>query len=178
MIKQNFFIIALSVLAVIFGIAAYYHSTDSLDSLMFSEGSLGAFPSQVSSGDTITSADWNALVKTASSTNPYDVSFTGHLTITSASSTDQTINNLWGTKLSSLTSNGFVKTSGSDGTLSVDTSTYTASTFFSGTTPITYRSSDGNISIATSSASVSGFLTTTDWNTFNNKQATITGAIT
>lgn len=57
----------------------------------------GSFPSMVSPGDTITSADWNALVKTASSTNPYDLTFTGHPVFTQASSTYQTITNLWNT---------------------------------------------------------------------------------
>ncbi len=105
--QSNFLIIGFSLLAVIFSISAYLHS----GGLKFAEDKLGAFPTHVSSGDTITSSDWNLM-------------------------TDATIRD--------------------------------------DTAPIIFRGSDGNISISTSSASVSGFLTTTDWNTFNNKQATIT----
>lgn len=71
------------------------------------------------------------------------------------------------TKLSNLTSNGFVKTSGGDGTLSVDTTTYE-----SGLTAgdgLTRTANDFDCDTANSSTF--GCLSSTDWSTFNNKQA-------
>jgi hypothetical protein len=44
----------------------------------------------------------------------------------------------------------------------------------SGSAPITYNSSTGAIGITQASGSTNGFLSSTDWNTFNNKQGTIT----
>ena len=73
------------------------------------------------------------------------------------------------TKLSNLTSNGFVKTGSGDGTLSVDTTTYE-----SGLTAgdgLTRTANDFDCD--TASGSVFGCLTSADWTTFNNKQATI-----
>ena len=70
------------------------------------------------------------------------------------------------TKLSNLTSNGFVKTSGGDGTLSVDTTTYE-----SGLTAgdgLTRTANDFDCDTANSSTF--GCLSSTDWSTFNNKQ--------
>jgi hypothetical protein len=72
-------------------------------------------------------------------------------------------------KLSNLTGNGFVKTSGGDGTLSVDTTTYE-----SGLTAgdgITRTVNDFDCD--TASGSVFGCLASADWTTFNNKQATL-----
>ena len=57
--QKDFFIISLSILAIIFSFAGYYRNQDSLE---FAEGKLGAFPTHVSSGDTITSADWNLMI--------------------------------------------------------------------------------------------------------------------
>ena len=44
----------------------------------------------------------------------------------------------------------------------------------SGTAPITYNSATGAISITQAGTASNGYLSSTDWNTFNNKQATIT----
>ena len=44
----------------------------------------------------------------------------------------------------------------------------------SGTAPISYNSGTGAISITQSGTASNGYLSSTDWNTFNNKQATIT----
>jgi hypothetical protein len=44
----------------------------------------------------------------------------------------------------------------------------------SGTAPIQYNSSTGAISITQSGTASNGYLSSTDWNTFNNKQSTIT----
>ena len=84
-----------------------------------------------------------------------------------ASTTAISGTNAYFTKLGNLTSNGFVKTSGSDGTLSVDTTTYE-----SGLTAgdgLTRTSNDFDCDIA--SGSVFGCLSSADWTTFNNKQA-------
>ena len=71
--------------------------------------------------------------------------------------------------LSNLTDNGFVKTSGGGGTLSVDTTTYE-----SGLTAgdgLTRTANDFDCDVA--SGSVDGCLDNADWTTFNNKQATL-----
>jgi hypothetical protein len=84
-----------------------------------------------------------------------------------ASTTAISGTNAYFTKLGNLTSNGFVKTSGSDGTLSVDTTTYE-----SGLTAgdgLTRTTNDFDCDIA--SGSVFGCLASADWTTFNNKQA-------
>jgi hypothetical protein len=44
----------------------------------------------------------------------------------------------------------------------------------SGTAPIIYNNSTGAISISQATTSTNGFLSSTDWNTFNNKQSTLT----
>ena len=44
----------------------------------------------------------------------------------------------------------------------------------SGTAPISYNSGTGAISITQSGTASNGYLSSTDWNTFNNKQSTIT----
>lgn len=64
------------------------------------------------------------------------------LTVSYASTTAQTITNAFVTKLSNLTSNGFVKTSGSDGTLSVDTNSYLTGSG-AGLTAVSVASSNG-----------------------------------
>lgn len=74
--------------------------------------------------------------------------------------------------LSNLTSNGFVKTSGGVGTLSVDTTTYE-----SGLTAgdgLTRTANDFDCD--TASGSVFGCLSSTDWTTFNNKLGAMTFA--
>jgi hypothetical protein len=48
----------------------------------------------------------------------------------------------------------------------------------SGTAPITYNSTTGAIGITQASGSTNGFLSSTDWNTFNNKQSTLTNPTT
>lgn len=72
--------------------------------------------------------------------------------------------------LSNLTGNGFVKTSGGTGTLSIDTTTYeSALTAGDGLTRTV-----NDFDCDTANTSTFGCLTDTDWDTFNNKQATIT----
>lgn len=85
---------------------------------------------------------------------------------TSTTTSTNTLPNANITKLVNLTSNGFVKTSGSDGTLSVDTTTYE-----SGLTAgdgLTRTANDFDCDIA--SGSVFGCLSSADWTTFNSKQ--------
>lgn len=103
------------------------------------------------------------------------------------------------TKLSNLPTNGFVKTSNLDGTLSVDTNTYltAAITSLNGLSGASQTfatttnnggwgfSSSGTVhtlNIPTASATnVLGLLSSTDWSTFNNKQPAgsyLTAAIT
>lgn len=122
---------------------------------VFSANSLGGLPKLVTSADldgavgTITSGTWNGSVITppyggtgvannASSTLTISGNFATTLTVTGSTGitlpTSGTLATLAGTesltnkKLGSLTTNGFVKTSGGDGTLSVDTNTYLART--------------------------------------------------
>ena len=71
------------------------------------------------------------------------------------------------TKLSNLTSNGFVKTGSGDGTLSVDTTTYESGLTAGDGLTRTVNDFDCD----TASGSVFGCLTSADWTTFNNKQA-------
>lgn len=71
------------------------------------------------------------------------------------------------TKLSNLTSNGFVKTGSSDGTLSVDTTTYESGLTAGDGLTRTVNDFDCD----TASGSTFGCLSSTDWTTFNNKQA-------
>lgn len=95
------------------------------------------------------------------------------------------------TKLSNLTTNGFVKTSSGNGTLSIDTNTYlqsaitslgaqfstaqtgAAQTIASSTTGTDFSiTSTGNtttFNLPTASASNRGLLSSTDWTTFNGK---------
>lgn len=89
----------------------------------------------------------------------------GYFTATTSTASIFPLANI--TKLSNLTSNGFVKTSGADGTLSVDTTTYE-----SGLTAgdgLTRTANDFDCDIANSSTF--GCLSSSDWTTFNNKQA-------
>ena len=71
------------------------------------------------------------------------------------------------TKLSNLTSNGFVKTGSADGTLSVDTTTYESGLTAGGGLTRTVNDFDCD----TANSSNFGCLSSTDWSTFNNKQA-------
>ena len=71
------------------------------------------------------------------------------------------------TKLSNLTSNGFVKTGSADGTLSVDTTTYESGLTAGDGLTRTVNDFDCD----TASGSVFGCLASADWTTFNNKQA-------
>ncbi|MFA5838579.1 MAG: immunoglobulin-like domain-containing protein [Candidatus Paceibacterota bacterium] len=120
-------------------------------------------------------------------------------TFANATTTLLTAPDVWITKLRNLTSNGFIKTSGGDGTLSIDTNTYlttvgsgtngnlaywngtntltgVATTTLTATAPMTLSqpisvigSSASVLTCATASGSVSGCLSSTDWTTFNNK---------
>ena len=67
------------------------------------------------------------------------------------------------------TSSQFVKGNGT-----LDSSVYITLANLSATTPLSYNNSTGAFTILQSGASQSGYLTSTDWNTFNNKQATLT----
>ena len=71
------------------------------------------------------------------------------------------------TKLSNLTSNGFVKTGSADGTLSVDTTTYESGLTAGDGLTRTVNDFDCD----TANGSTFGCLSSTDWTTFNNKQA-------
>jgi hypothetical protein len=85
-------------------------------------------------------------------------------------------------RLNGYTTNGFVKFGSSNGTLVVDTTTYTPTTrSISTTSPLVGGgdlSADRTLSIPAATSSVNGYLTSTDWTTFNNKQNTITNPVT
>ena len=70
------------------------------------------------------------------------------------------------TKISNLTSNGFVKTGSGDGTLSVDTTTYESGLTAGDGLTRTLNDFDCD----TANGSTLGCLTAADWTTFNNKQ--------
>lgn len=74
------------------------------------------------------------------------------------------------TRLTNLTSNGFVKTGSANGTLSIDTTTYESGLTAGDGLTRTVNDFDCD----TASGSVFGCLASADWTTFNNKQATIT----
>lgn len=114
--------------------------------------------------------DGNGTVLEAVSGTDYEVplTFGDGLTRTANDVDVDTTQNI--TNLSNLTSNGFVKTSGGNGTLSVDTTTYE-----SGLTAgdgLTRTANDFDCD--TASGSVFGCLSAANWTTFNNKQDTIT----
>ncbi len=93
--------------------AADFNASSGLISIDYTNG-------QAASGSTkgfLTSADWTTFNGKESA-----LTFSIGLTRTTNTITVNTTQNI--AKLSNLTSNGFIKTSGSDGTLSVDTSTY------------------------------------------------------
>jgi len=75
--------------------------------------------------------------------------------------------------LSNLTSNGFVKTSGGTGALSIDTSTYLTTVDISANTNLTggvgLTLTNDDMFCDTGSSSVFGCLATADWTIFNNK---------
>ena len=77
--------------------------------------------------------------------------------------------------LSNLTSNGFVKTSGGTGALSIDTSTYLTTVDISANTNLTgglgLTLTGDDMACDTASTSIFGCLASTDWNIFNNKLA-------
>ena len=83
------------------------------------------------------------------------------------SSTDWNTFNL---KQPQLNGTGFVKATGT--TISYDNSNYVTSAYFSATNPLIY--SLGNFSIDKATTTDDGYLSKFDFNTFNNKQATIT----
>lgn len=97
--------------------------------------------------------------------------FLGRLSFAHASGTALTLTgSAYLPKLGNLTGNGFVKTSNSDGTLSVDTTTYeTGLTAGDGLTRTV-----NDFDCDTASGSVFGCLSSADWTKFNNKQDTIT----
>ncbi len=79
------------------------------------------------------------------------------------------------TELANLTSNGFVKTSGGTGALSIDTSTYLTTVDISANTNLTgglgLTLTGDDMACDTATTSVFGCLSSTDWNIFNNKLA-------
>jgi hypothetical protein len=91
-------------------------------------------------------------------------------TFTLASTTALTATRAYLTQLANLTSNGFVKTGSSNGTLSIDTTTYDQVT--TAGDGITRTANDFDCDIA--SGTVFGCLSTANWTTFNGKQDTIT----
>lgn len=150
---------------------------------LLSDGGLGVFGGQVISGATTTAGTGLTY-----SGNAFNVN---------------TIQNI--AKLSNLTSNGFVKTSGGDGTLSVDTATYLSSIGSGTNGQLAYWGGTNNLgSVATGTISSSGGITTTagrsavggalsiacdvasgsipgclsaaDWTTFNGKLGAMTFA--
>lgn len=74
------------------------------------------------------------------------------------------------TRLTNLTSNGFVKTGSGNGTLSIDTTTYESGLTAGDGLTRTVNDFDCD----TASGSVFGCLSAANWTTFNNKQDTIT----
>lgn len=88
----------------------------------------------------------------------------GYFTATTSTASTFPLANI--TKLSNLTSNGFVKTSGSDGTLSVDTTTYESGLTAGDGLTRTVNDFDCD----TASGSTFGCLTSADHTTFSNKQ--------
>ena len=80
--------------------------------------------------------------------------------------------------LSNLTSNGFVKTSGGTGALSIDTSTYLTTVDISANTNLTgglgLTLTGDDMACDTASGSVFGCLSSADWNTFNGKESVLT----
>ena len=102
-------------------------------------------------------------------TSPYaPLSVVGQIVggyFTATTSTASTFPSANITKLSNLTSNGFVKTGSSDGTLSVDTTTYESGLTAGDGLTRTVNDFDCD----TASGSTFGCLSSTDWTTFNNK---------
>jgi hypothetical protein len=89
---------------------------------------------------------------------------------TSTTTSTNTFPNASILKLVNLTGNGFVKTSGGDGTLSIDTTTYESGLTAGDGLTRTVNDFDCD----TASGTVSGCLSSANWTTFNNKQDTIT----
>ena len=78
-----------------------------------------------------------------------------------------------------ISNTGVLSVNGFTGALTMDT-TYINSFYtkvrheLSSTAPITYNNASGVIGITQASTSTNGYLSSTDWNTFNNKQNTLT----
>ena len=130
------------------------------------------------------SSNWTILsggLRTSTSTdfaqanNFIATSTTVKSTFPLASTTALTATRGFITELANLTSNGFVKTSGGTGALSIDTSTYlttvdiSANTNLTGGVGLTLTGDD--MACDTASTSIFGCLASTDWNIFNNKLA-------
>jgi hypothetical protein len=75
-------------------------------------------------------------------------------------------------KQAQLNGSGLVRASGT--TITYDSSNYITLTSISATAPLVYNSSGGVMAIDKADGFLSGYVSATDWNTFNNKQATIT----
>jgi hypothetical protein len=111
-----------------------------------------------------TTSPWRSLSVNGSSdlgTN----ALAGYFTATTTTASVFPVANI--TKLSNLTSNGFVKTGSSDGTLSVDTTTYESGLTAGDGLTRTVNDFDCD----TANSSTFGCLSSTDWTTFNNKQS-------
>jgi hypothetical protein len=139
----------------------------------------------------IVKSDGSANFSAATAGVDYEVPLTFSTGLTRSTNTITVNTSQSITKLSNLTSNGFVKTSSGDGTLIVDTNTYLTSAMvslngLSGTTQtfsIGSSGTDFNIfsfgsvhtfNFPTASASARGLLSSSDWSAFNSKQGALT----
>lgn len=84
--------------------------------------------------------------------------------------------------IASGTSSQFLKGDGSLDSntyyLSSNPSAYITLTALTASSPLSYNNTTGAFTISQASGSVNGYLSSTDWNTFNNKQNTITNPVT
>ena len=117
-------------------------------------------------------------ISSATSTHTFNLPTASAINRGALSSSDWSTFNA---KQTALNGTGFVKISGT--TISYDNSTYylasnpsayIALTALSASAPLSYNNTTGAFTIAQSSGSTNGYLSSTDWNTFNNKQSTIT----
>ena len=101
----------------------------------------------------------------------YSGALTGYVPYTGATANvDLGIYNLTASSLikSGGTSSQFLKADGS-----VDSSAYIVLGSLSASAPLSYNNTTGAFSISQAGASSNGYLSSADWNTFNNKQATL-----
>jgi hypothetical protein len=131
------------------------------------------------------SNDTNVKLNIVSSvdTHSFNVTWNGQLPVNRGGSNNATFSNLELLRMN-LAGTAFESSGLTSGQISVvghthnaiDTIGFTSSTrgVLSATLPILYSSSTGIISSQQSTSTQSGYLSTTDWNTFNNKQSSLT----